>query len=217
MGTSTTHGCTYLPAAAQIIYSQYGSPYACTFGKPALQAARAAAAAGGAPGAVVIASCGSAVRRRDVPTLSQQRERKQLAQAQARGDAAAVEAARAAAGALEAAAEAAGYRVIKSRFGSSKCGGCGEVIESGEPIAKPKAAAGRGGWRHLACCGVSAAVAGAPGAAGGGGGRSGHGGGEGRKRARHGGTAGAPDSRDVPACQAKSGGTKKKKTKRAHD
>lgn len=44
-----------------------------------------------------------------------------------------------------------GCRVIKSRFGTSKCGLCGETIDPGCKIAKEQGAAGRGGWAHAAC------------------------------------------------------------------
>lgn len=187
--TSTTHGTRahlllrHLSAAAQINYSPYRMPYACTFGEPALETAAAAP-----PGAVVITSCGAAHRRRDVPTLAEERDqtRQGKADAAAPGGAAAAEEARAGAKALEAAAKAAGFQVIKSRFSSSTCGGCGEVICSGEAIAKPESDAKRGGWRHLACCDFEAAAKRKADAEGGGAaataGRAG--GGTGRKRAR---------------------------------
>lgn len=44
-----------------------------------------------------------------------------------------------------------GCRVIKSRFGTSKCWLCGETIDPGQKIAKRQSAAGRGGWAHAAC------------------------------------------------------------------
>ena len=49
-----------------------------------------------------------------------------------------------------------GMRVIKSRFGSSKCAECGEIIDPGVTIARDKDYKARGGWMHLNCA-VSAA------------------------------------------------------------
>jgi hypothetical protein len=42
-------------------------------------------------------------------------------------------------------------RVIKSRFGTSKCSKCGGTIDPGVRIARPQGEQGRGGWAHVQC------------------------------------------------------------------
>lgn len=42
-------------------------------------------------------------------------------------------------------------RVIKSRFGSSKCTLCGDTIDPGTKIAKDAHSQERGGWMHASC------------------------------------------------------------------
>lgn len=44
-----------------------------------------------------------------------------------------------------------GMRVIKSRFGSSKCATCGQAVEVGSKIAKPQGDTSKGGWSHALC------------------------------------------------------------------
>jgi hypothetical protein len=44
-----------------------------------------------------------------------------------------------------------GYRLIKSRFGSGKCGICEGAIDQGERIAKLQRDTTRGGWSHATC------------------------------------------------------------------
>ena len=42
-------------------------------------------------------------------------------------------------------------RVIKSRFGTSKCTICGDIIDPGTKIAKDAHSQERGGWMHASC------------------------------------------------------------------
>ena len=44
-----------------------------------------------------------------------------------------------------------GYRLIKSRFGSGKCGICDGTIDQGERIAKRQGDDTPGGWSHATC------------------------------------------------------------------
>ncbi|PRW59725.1 hypothetical protein C2E21_1933 [Chlorella sorokiniana] len=119
----------------RIVYSAYGSPYECFFVKlPKVTPLDD----GGS--SYQITALGRAVRRRDIPTLKEERAAERTA----------------AGGAGEVSNEderryLSGYRVIKSRFGTSKCSICGQTIDPGVKIAKGKGDTGRGGWAHAIC------------------------------------------------------------------
>ena len=42
-------------------------------------------------------------------------------------------------------------KIIKSRFGSSKCSICHETIDPGVKIARDANYSGKGGWAHAGC------------------------------------------------------------------
>lgn len=119
----------------RIVYSAYGSPYECFFVKapkvtPLDEEGRS----------FQVTALGRAVRRRDIPTLKEAK----AAEREAAGAAAEVSK-------EDERRYLAGCRVIKSRFGTSKCGICGQTIDPGVKIAKGKGDAGRGGWAHATC------------------------------------------------------------------
>jgi hypothetical protein len=124
-------------AGERVVYSAYGSPYACSLEglkvKNVDDNARVA----------VLSFTGRAVRRRDIPTLAQRRQTVRSGGARGAGDDDVDEA--------EVARHLRGFRVIKSRFGTSKCGVCGEAIDPGVKIARQEPATRRGGWAHLRC------------------------------------------------------------------
>eukprot|EP00386_Alphamonas_edax_P006123 GDKI01019919.1.p1 GENE.GDKI01019919.1~~GDKI01019919.1.p1 ORF type:complete len:226 (+),score=80.27 GDKI01019919.1:118-795(+) len=121
----------------RIIYSDYGSPYECHFGIPKVQSQDE-------DGSITVSSKGWSVRRRDIPTLSQQQKQKEQAAAAADPDAHPDREETKEGKAPE------GYRVIKSHFSSSVCSLCSKNIGVGEQIGKPQTG-GRGGWSHLRC------------------------------------------------------------------
>ncbi|PSC73038.1 phosphomethylpyrimidine synthase [Micractinium conductrix] len=125
----------------RVVYSAYGSPYECKYvGSPSVTAlpldgeAEEGAGAGSAPAPAFRLTClGRAARRRDVPTRQQaaQAERDAKGQHELSKD--------------EERRCLSEYRVIKSRFGSSRCALCGEAIDPGVKIAKRQGAGGRRG------------------------------------------------------------------------
>ncbi|KAL4459035.1 hypothetical protein ABPG75_013900 [Micractinium tetrahymenae] len=118
----------------RIVYSAYGSPYECTYG-----AASSVSWLDEEGRSWQLRSLGTAVRRRDIPTLGQQAEEEREEQ-----------------GVREVTKEEErryleGYRVIRSRFGSSKCSACGGDIKQGVKICKEEGDATKGGWAHATC------------------------------------------------------------------
>ena len=113
--------------------SAYGSPYDCSFplGKLRITTEK--------DGTLIVTAEGRATRRRDIPTSKQQADAKLTAEQRA-------EIAEA-----EAKAKQAGLRVVSSRFGTSTCPECQQNIDPGARIARPADAAGKGGWKHVAC------------------------------------------------------------------
>jgi hypothetical protein len=123
-------------AQPRTVYSQYGSPYECRIKSLKLLPAASEAEesgeegggeeeggeeGGGGGAVVVIVGKGAAERRHDVPTL---------AEVHAESGEAAEEAALASSEAVKAA-----FRVLKSRFATSKCARCHEIIDPGAPAA----------------------------------------------------------------------------------
>ena len=125
----------------RVIYSEYGSPYECHLGKPTVTAGDDSpdSSADGNTSTFVITTKGSAVRRRDLPTLAQQRLERVRSTGQHETSLA------------DARRSLPGYRLLKSRFATSKCALCGEIMEPGETIAKRSSDAVRGGWGHVRC------------------------------------------------------------------
>eukprot|EP00887_Chlorella_sp_A99_P006714 scaffold3.g6714.t1 len=112
-----------------VVYSAYGSPYECIIGDCAVDHL------GG--GAFRIKATGTAERRRDLPLLAQVREQERGAAAEPSAE--------------EVAALEPEYRVIKSRFGTSKCSICDGTIDPGVKIAKRAMEQAKGGWAHVGC------------------------------------------------------------------
>lgn len=119
----------------KVLYSEYGSPYDCTFGSPQLRKVEENGSV------VVITTVGTAVRNRQLPTQSQ------LASAPSSSSSSS---ANAITDDQRDELKASGHRVIKSHFSTSKCATCREVIPAGVWIVQAKEG-GKGGWSHAAC------------------------------------------------------------------
>lgn len=144
----------------QIVYSAYGSPYECSVEGVKVKEA------GEEQGSVTLTYTGKAARRRDIPTLAQRKAKER--QQKGIQDDVAPEGRYLVGNACcrerlwlrlttptvfhaDAKRYLQGYRVIKSRFGSSTCSVCNEPIDPGVKIAKQEGKAQAGGWAHVTC------------------------------------------------------------------
>jgi hypothetical protein len=117
----------------KMVYSSYGSPYWCWLKSVKVKALNTAARR------ATLVFEGRAERRRDAPTLAEVKARERAARCVRRVDAA------------DESELVQSMRVITSRFGSSRCAACGDVIDPGERVARPADYGGHGGWAHAAC------------------------------------------------------------------
>ena len=128
--------------APRIIYSEYGSPYECTIGAVQMMSNHA-----DPDHAMKVKFEGKALRRRDIPTLKEVKQKEKEEERQKRGLSANDDQEPAQIAQLK----SQGYRVISSHFAGAKCAVCGEVVYPGDKIAKSTSVQHKGGWAHINC------------------------------------------------------------------
>ena len=118
-------------STSRTVYSIYGSPYACKCGELKLKSKAS-------KDTVEIVTEGVATRDKSLPTLKEEYEHHHATDTEEQEE-------------IEPILKQHGLRVITSRFSTSKCAICDQLLEPGAKIAKRASSSSRGGWSHLLC------------------------------------------------------------------